>query len=138
MQHNKQTLFRKEAIEFQRRRLAGEVHLSPNRGMVIMSLVVLVATALSGVMAWNWSVPVLRNYSCEYRTEPRILIRVSAAEITNEAPILRAMLQSPKKLALKPSQIVTSNSLSADANCNVVLEFSMYPLRQAINRAMRR
>lgn len=132
------SVYRAEAIEFQRRRLAGEIRLMPERRVLVLSGLMLAMFATLCCIAWIWSVPVSRTFACGYRAGELERVLVIASAIPAGAVLERVRLIAPFARELATDQLVASAGEADDTRCRVELSLRVHPLRQAVDRALRR
>lgn len=133
------TLYRPEAMEFQRRRLAGEVRVMPERRLLLASAVVMVVFALLFVVGWVWAIPVEYSPPCSVIEERHGRTVVAVYLPRGNPQVQSARLINPVRADIAVEDIrFLSTSQGADASCELEATMSIWPVRQAIVRMLRR
>jgi methionine-rich copper-binding protein CopC len=130
-------LYRQEAIEFQRRRLAGEIRLMPERPLLAWSGLMLVLFAAFCSITWMWSIPVSRVFACDYRQNNSGNGSVTVSSIPDNSTLEHAELISPSIRSIALNDVTITKVPTNDAQCKINLSLRVYPLKEAVYRALR-
>lgn len=132
-----QVVYRKQAIDFQRRRLAGDVSVLPRRGIVVVAAMVMVAMTGAGIAAWGWSIDVDRDVACGLPASGSGLI-LDEVSLPRGARLSGVDQQRPVSRRIDADDVIVERNAKVDPGCLATVHLAVHPVREAIVRAFRR
>lgn len=135
MPHDVSSLYRQQAITFQRRRLAGEVRLLPAPRTAAATAVLVSLIVAFAWLGWYWSVPVVRAVPCAF---DGTTVSVDATTVPAGGRMIRATIDSGPGASVRTENPVAVKNLRADGACVADVELATYPMRHAMSRVFHR
>lgn len=129
-----QVIFRKQAIDFQRRRLAGDVNVLPKRRTAIAATLVVAAVVACCSLAWGWSVDVEHDVACGISTDANGL-SLDTAALTRGATVVAVEQLTPVARHVDVGRVVVGTHADMARGCTARVRLIVHPVREALLRA---
>jgi hypothetical protein len=126
-------LFRREALDYQRRRLSGQIVLVAERGPMLAALIFAVCSLCFLLVSWEWRSHVVLARSCSLVATGGS-INVVTEVLPADAIVVSSVLSSPSRRQIPLQDLRYAAHEVNDGACRILITAEITPFRQILRR----